>query len=399
MYKTVGILPLDDYRELASCKFVIRTSSKINFIQNELKLRSDIDFPKRAVNISSQKTIATYTNNLISMSETNLANLPIRPSNIPIPPWEIPKPIFDIKYTDVKKSENMNILTLDFKLHSDKMFKDHLQIFTDGSMLDNKDAGAAFVIPTLKIEKFFFLGNNLSIFTAELTAVMSALQFLLEISNKISKAVVFVDSKSVLSTLSSLKSNSRPDLVFEIYNLLYQLSIKNTIVEFCWVPSHCFIHGNEMADKAARKGSNKSPNYINMPIIPSTGELLRCLEKVASEKSILSSADKLYHFSISWRKANHEYSSYQQRQLTSLAFRLKLDSFKTKFVKNVYCCCGEKISRDHILFTCGFMRMFLPVSLTNIYKSIEDLPALLQDSPVLMDTAKNLFYSPLGRLL
>ena len=53
VYETTGILPLENYRELAVSKSVIRASSCNTFIEKELKLRSDIDFPKRAWNISS----------------------------------------------------------------------------------------------------------------------------------------------------------------------------------------------------------------------------------------------------------------------------------------------------------------------------------------------------------
>jgi ribonuclease HI len=82
---------------------------------------------------------------------------------------------------------------------------------------------------------------------------MSALECLLEFSNIISKAVIFVDSKSFSSALENFNTKGRPDLVFEIYNLLYHIHINNTNIDFCWVPSHCNIYGNEMADRAAKK--------------------------------------------------------------------------------------------------------------------------------------------------
>ena len=402
VYETTGILPLDNYRELATCKFVVRASSKLNYIEKELKLRSDLDFPKRAVKISSQTTIATYTQNLIGTAGIRLEEMSKRPPNIPIPPWEIPKPYFDTNYTDMKKDENTNILTSVFKTHSYNKYRDHLQIFTDGSVLDNKNVGAAFVIPALRIEKFFFLGNNLSIFTAELTAVMTALECLLEFSNTISKAVIFVDSKSVLSTLDSFNTKGRPDLVFEIYNLLYHLSMKNTVIEFCWVPSHCNIHGNEMADRAAKKGATKSNNFISLPILPSVDESYRRLEKTSSGKNPYNNIVDIKPFTqiLEIMKKNlYGLPLYQSRQLTSLTFRLKLNSFKTRFSKNVICSCGERITQEHILFSCPVMKLFLPGSFTSVYISEEFLPNLLQDFSVLMDIAETLIHSPLGRLL
>jgi hypothetical protein len=90
------------------------------------------------------------------MSGIDLEEISKRLSNIPIPLWEIPKPFFDTNYTDMNKDENTNILTSVFRSHSCMKYKDHLKIFTDGSVLDNRNVGAVFVIPALKIEKYFF---------------------------------------------------------------------------------------------------------------------------------------------------------------------------------------------------------------------------------------------------
>eukprot|EP00745_Piridium_sociabile_P016136 TRINITY_DN23978_c0_g1_i1.p1 TRINITY_DN23978_c0_g1~~TRINITY_DN23978_c0_g1_i1.p1 ORF type:complete len:105 (-),score=12.27 TRINITY_DN23978_c0_g1_i1:13-327(-) len=68
-YREVGVLPLDEYRELATSKCVVRACTNDNYIGEELKIRSDSDFPKRASTISSQKTIATYTSNLMDSSD------------------------------------------------------------------------------------------------------------------------------------------------------------------------------------------------------------------------------------------------------------------------------------------------------------------------------------------
>ena len=63
------------------------------------------------------------------------------------------------------------------KTHIHEQYQNHLQIFTDGSVLDN-NVGATFVIPTLKVERSFYLGSNLSIFTAELAGIVMALEYI-----------------------------------------------------------------------------------------------------------------------------------------------------------------------------------------------------------------------------
>ena len=135
-----------------------RSSAIANSVDSETVIRSDIDFPKRAKSITSQMSVATYTADLFELSMVNPRNVAPRSPVSPIPPWELHKPAFDIDHTQVKKNESPNILAASVKLHLDNKYQNHLKVFTDGSVLENKQAGAAFVIPALRIEKSYFLG-------------------------------------------------------------------------------------------------------------------------------------------------------------------------------------------------------------------------------------------------
>ena len=46
-YKLVGLLPLDEYRKLASAKYVVRANASENSVKDELFIQSDKIFPKR----------------------------------------------------------------------------------------------------------------------------------------------------------------------------------------------------------------------------------------------------------------------------------------------------------------------------------------------------------------
>lgn len=401
VYKLTGSLPLDEYRELATSKFLIKGSMSNNFIQEELKLRSDINFPKRAKTIHSQMTIATYTHNLIEESGIDILNDCKSPTFIPIPPWELMKPSFDMDYTNIKKDENTNILTTVVKSHIFEKYKNHLQIFTDGSLLNKDNIGAAFTIPSLKIEKSFSLNNNLSIFTAELTAILVALEFLLEISNDVSESVLFVDSKSVLQTLEGCLTNTRPDIVYEIYYLLYCLSMSGTSVSFCWIPSHCNIYGNELADKYAKRAASKNSYFSTLHIHPSIKDLYTCIVNTSFKKTYKNMSDRSYHLKLLRyiKRKLYNSSPYYYRQISSTTFRLIMNSFKTKFSNNITCICGEKISRDHILFNCPAMMCFLPNSLSDTLPSEDCLPKLFNDFPLLIDIVESLLLSPIGHFL
>jgi len=64
---------------------------------------------------------------------------------------------FDTDCIDLNKSESTNILTIKVREHLINNYQNHIQIFTDGSILDSVDSGAEFVIPELKVQKLFYL--------------------------------------------------------------------------------------------------------------------------------------------------------------------------------------------------------------------------------------------------
>ena len=70
----------------------------------------------------------------------------------------------------MKKEENPHILSQRVKSHLSD-YSNHLKIYAYGSVLENEQADAGFVIPETKTEKSFYLGNGRSIFTAQLVAL------------------------------------------------------------------------------------------------------------------------------------------------------------------------------------------------------------------------------------
>ena len=76
------------------------------------------------------------------------------------------------------------------------------------------------------------------------------------------KFVIFSDSKSLLESISSQDSNN--PLINDTLEVIYKLNKKNKTIEFCWIPSHVGIHGNEEADKAAKLALNNdiSVNFV-----------------------------------------------------------------------------------------------------------------------------------------
>ena len=84
-------------------------------------------------------------------------------------------------------------------------YQNHTKIFIDGSILDSLDSGSEFVIPELKVQKSFYLGNGFSIFTSELYAILMVLNYICNIKLAIFNFLICVDSKSVLYSICIAK--------------------------------------------------------------------------------------------------------------------------------------------------------------------------------------------------
>ena len=84
---------------------------------------------------------------------TDIKSIPFLLTSPQIPQSEHINAKFD---TDLKKSGSTNILAIEVWEHLNNNYRNHIKIFTDGSVLDSLDSGAGFVIPDLKVQKSFY---------------------------------------------------------------------------------------------------------------------------------------------------------------------------------------------------------------------------------------------------
>ena len=395
-YGEIGILPLNDMRKLASAKYTTKMKTIAHDMDTELNVKSDVDFPKRARNISSQMTIKTYTSELTNANElcdTVVAKLP---QFFPIPKWELERASFDIDHTSLKKDINLNILSTSVQSHINENYPLHLKIFTDGSVLENNNSGAAFLIPDLKVEKSFYLGKNKSIFTCELMAILMALNFVVLFPKTIFQILFCVDSKGVLYAMKSFSLKIRSEMIMEISHLIHILSLRGSDITFCWIPSHCGLYYNEKVDKAAKKGASDNLGVHYLDIAMSKHEYNSLLKTVLKNKflneQIRKEQNVRHHYKQFQTFSSSVFDNIHYRQIKSLAYRWKLNSFRNKTNLKIRVICGNHITIDHIL-NCIDLKLHLPILVEN------GIDTVFKNSELILIFFKQLQSSPIGSFI
>ncbi|RVE41030.1 hypothetical protein evm_014321 [Chilo suppressalis] len=90
-----------------------------------------------------------------------------------------------------------------------------------------------------------------SIFTAECYAIFRTLLYIIDV-NSLNFLVVTASKCVLLALEGNLQKSSTNYILINIKKLLIDLGNRGKRVLFKWVPSHCGITGNEVADGAAR---------------------------------------------------------------------------------------------------------------------------------------------------
>jgi ribonuclease HI len=381
-YKEVNLLSICEQRKLAVSKYLLRSLCVKNSNTEEVLIDSQKDYPKIARNIPYLLPMKDYTNDIMMDSNIDVTDIHDSPVISHIPPWEHLEADFHIDYTSVHKNDNVNILTTEVKEHISLNYPHHLKIYTDGSVLASKDCGCSFVIPDLKVERTFYLGKGFSIFTSELYAILMALSFISLIQKSFYNILICVDSISVLKSIQNWNCKIRTEMIFDIKYLIHEIRTAGIGIDFCWVPSHCGIFGNEIADRLAKQGAMKNVNEIeNNNLKMSYHEHISLIERNIYSKFIEKYIPILNY----------------PRYISILIYKLRLNTWKTKFSREIKCICQNNINVKHLIYEC-------PV-LTNLYKEnnikldVFSESLLILYDPVIFDVANVIAKSNVYKLL
>ena len=198
----------------------------------------------------------------------------------PDPPWSRPQPAPTAMTDDSKSMSRDKQLAATLAAIEDTGPTD-IQVYTDGSTHEGTtDWGAGMVVMSGEdiIERWHApTGRWSSSYQAEKSAMVRAISWLDEYEDWQS-ALVLCDSKSLVETLAN--SNQPEGDVHRIQSAIAELCKKKE-VRILWVPGHCNLRGDELADLEAKLGSESAQPSV--PLDSSTrAALIRREERQSS---------------------------------------------------------------------------------------------------------------------
>lgn len=146
-----------------------------------------------------------------------------------------------------------------------------IHIYTDGSLEGaEKNGGAGSVIMLqdgTTVQKSCASGKLSTNFRAEQQAIIDATKLLVEREIENSKIVFLCDC---MSALQATQRDPRDNMERELTCQLNKLSENNETV-LQWIPAHCGIPGNELADRLAKNGTKEKQHTqsVSLPEIKS----------------------------------------------------------------------------------------------------------------------------------
>ncbi|UYV81533.1 hypothetical protein LAZ67_20001464 [Cordylochernes scorpioides] len=167
----------------------------------------------------------------------------------------------DLEQECSKRADHPGLLRSLAMERIEKADKETIQIYTDGSLVENGSSGSGVLIlkDSMEIKRRIKNPKNLSVFRSELTAILQALKLVEK--NETKNIIIYTDSKAAIFAIKNCYY-SQDRLLKNIAAEINKLN-KNTKISLQWIPSHVGVPGNEEADRLAKEGAAGHPDAVN----------------------------------------------------------------------------------------------------------------------------------------
>ena len=245
-----GVLPLEFSRDAICLKYFFKAHAHPNSLTHQAIVGKVEEDPSPGME---------HIQSLLT--EYRLTVPKILPSKIAAdPPWIYPSAQI-CPFIGTRKNNHTDVeMRSEFLAHLGEHTTEH--VYTDGSKSNQHVGFAARFKDTISSGR---LPGDASIFTAEMHAIKITLSNILNMNSENRRYTIFSDSQGVLLAL-------RPDagaspIAEDIRASLNYAKAKNISIDFCWVPGHVGIKGNEEADTAAKEASaNENYQFLDTAI-------------------------------------------------------------------------------------------------------------------------------------
>ena len=144
-------------------------------------------------------------------------------------------------------------------------YTNYLHVYTDASQNAQHHTGASFYIPEDLFGKEMRLPNHTTVHTAEIYAIKAAVEYIDNDNRHDIKIAIFSDSLSAVQEIEYSVLSTFTSIATDIADSIHCLTKKNINTTIIWIPAHVGIHGNELADRKAKRSTLQSSPIINIP--------------------------------------------------------------------------------------------------------------------------------------
>ncbi|XP_076038812.1 uncharacterized protein LOC143024006 [Oratosquilla oratoria] len=247
----------------------------------------------------------------------------------PFPPWTISPYEVELVISGLGRHENPHLLAARTKELLGVKYREELIVYTDESY-----------------KRVLFL-------TAELVAIKEALNKIIAFPDPPSRVTVLSDSRSSLVVIQRGHCPSSPEILNDILHLSDEAAKMGVRLRYQWVPSHVGLHGNEMADKAAKHGA-LAPKDSETPIHLTASDAIRRIDRAAwaQWKTDYAATASARGWPTSYLGPNPPTLASLPSHISSTISRIRVDHWRTQYT-GTYCACGTELaSFRHCLLLC-----------------------------------------------